>query len=80
MVYAICLARLEGIKDPLAALNMAMHVVYRFSHLRLIALMLVTQVRGSMFIFLGFEGLSGKWKWGIINTQIFTFICAISGH
>jgi hypothetical protein len=47
-VYTVCLVRLAAIKDPLAALNMAMHVMYRFSHLRMIALMLVTQVGGGV--------------------------------
>mmetsp|Transcript_27632 Transcript_27632/g.60501 ORF Transcript_27632/g.60501 Transcript_27632/m.60501 type:complete len:2143 (+) Transcript_27632:192-6620(+) len=39
-IYGISIKSLDGMQDPLSALNMAMHVIYRFSHLRLGALML----------------------------------------
>lgn len=43
-IYAVSIIQLEGLQGPLASLNMAMHVIYRFSHMRMLALMLAASV------------------------------------
>jgi hypothetical protein len=43
LVYAVSLIKLEGMQGPLASLNMASHVTYRYTRVRAIALAFVTQ-------------------------------------
>lgn len=44
VVYVTCLFEVDGLQGPLAALNMAMHVIYRFSHVRALAFFAMSQV------------------------------------
>ncbi|EFJ47903.1 hypothetical protein VOLCADRAFT_104960 [Volvox carteri f. nagariensis] len=43
LVYAVSLMKLNGMQGPLASLNMASHVTYRYTRVRAIALAFVTQ-------------------------------------
>ncbi|GIL50772.1 hypothetical protein Vafri_6912 [Volvox africanus] len=43
LVYAVSLVKLNGMQGPLASLNMASHVTYRYTRVRAIALAFVTQ-------------------------------------
>ncbi|GAX73197.1 hypothetical protein CEUSTIGMA_g650.t1 [Chlamydomonas eustigma] len=42
VIYSLSQATIDGLKAPVAALNMLMHVIYRFSNMRLITLLMVT--------------------------------------
>ncbi|GIL48962.1 hypothetical protein Vafri_5459 [Volvox africanus] len=44
---AVSYMRLEGMQGPLASLNMASHVIYRYTRVRALALFLVSSERGS---------------------------------
>ncbi|GIL69029.1 hypothetical protein Vretifemale_13, partial [Volvox reticuliferus] len=44
---AVSYMRLEGMQGPLASLNMASHVIYRYTRVRAMALLLVSSERGS---------------------------------
>ena len=43
VVYGVTLAKVQALQEPLAALNMAMHVIYRFSHVGYVAINTVVQ-------------------------------------
>jgi hypothetical protein len=45
VIYSLSQAIIDGMKAFVAALNMLMHVIYRFSNMRLITLLMVTAVR-----------------------------------
>lgn len=44
VVYAITFDQLQDMQSPLAQLNMATHVIYRYSRVRATAVLAVTQV------------------------------------
>ena len=46
VMYGISLSEVTSLQQPLAALNMAMHVIYRFSHVRALAFFMCSQVGG----------------------------------
>jgi hypothetical protein len=44
VIYAITFVKLQGMQGPLASLNMATHVIYRYTRMRAVALLAVAQV------------------------------------
>lgn len=57
-VYTTCLLEVDGLQGPLAALNMAMHVVYRFSYVSALAFFTISQARGQRTQLYRMRGLS----------------------
>lgn len=57
-VYTTCLFEVDGLQGPLAALNMAMHVIYRFSYVRALAFFAMSQARGQQTQLYRMRGLS----------------------